>query len=62
MENTQTEEGIQNVIHKLDSLPGKSGKLKPIESTPTNVSFDQLFLDKVKLIYTGKTENESNET
>ena len=49
-------------MHKLDWLPGKSGKLKPIESAPTNVSFDQLFLDKVKLIYTGKTENESNET
>ena len=36
-------------------------KLKPIESTPTNVSFEQLFFGQSQT-YTGKTVKESNET
>ena len=32
-------------------------KLEPIESTPANVSFEQLFLDKVKPIQEKQKEN-----
>ena len=32
-------------------------KLEPIEPTPTNVSFEQLFLDKVKSIQEKKKKN-----
>ena len=38
-----------------------SWKLKQIESTPTNVSFEQLFLNKVKPIQE-KQKKGSNET
>ena len=35
-------------------------KLEPIEPTPTNVSFEQLFLDKVKSIQEKKKKNGMN--
>ena len=38
-------------------LVSKRWKLEPIESTPTNVSFEELFLDKVKPIQEKQKKN-----
>ena len=48
--------------YHYDAPPGfcwvpKGWKLEPIEATPTNVSFEQLLLDKVKPIQKKKKKN-----
>ena len=56
-ENNWTEEDFQNAIHELNSLPGKSGELELIESTPINVSLQQWLFEKVKPIQEKQKKN-----
>ena len=57
IQNTWTEKDIQKATHELNLLPRISGKLQPLEFTPTNVSLEHLLLDKVKPIQEKQKEN-----